>query len=286
MLAALDHPDSATTVAAKRATLMVDAHVHLYGSYDLADSFDHARANFDRAVSKRRLPSDTVGVLLLVEMSYEHRFAELAAIARSGTPIGRWTFQPTEEAMSLVVRDDAGRTMVLIAGRQIVTRERLEVLAIGTTATFPDQLNLDAAMEAAFSSRALVALPFAVGKWTGARGRLIREAIERHRSRGLVLGDNGNRLKGWPAPGVFARAWADGIPVLPGSDPLPLPGQLQRIASYGLVLDAVWRPHAPARPILDALAALDEPPRTFGSLTGPVAFFGAQTRMQLRRCKK
>ena len=67
---------------------------------------------------------------------------------------------------------------------------------------------------------------------------------------------------GFPAPGVFSRAR-----VLPGTDPLPLPGLEDRPGAYGAVLEAALDDAAPADGVLSALAAATTI-RPFGERSG------------------
>jgi hypothetical protein len=261
-------------------TVLIDAHVHLHADHGLTACLDHAHANMAAAGEEH-----TAGVLMLAETVGAARFAELAAMAKRGEAAGPWRIEATDEQASLRARHDAGHVLVLIAGRQIATREGLEVLALATTQTFEDRTDIHRAIAAARASDGLVVLPYGVGKWSGSRGRLIRELLRRDGEQ-LFAGDNGNRLRCAPTPGLLRAAIADGTIVLPGSDPLPLPGQERRIASYGMVLPLQLTLDAPARQLVTALSALSQSPRCYGTLTGPIAFVRAQFAMQWRKRRR
>jgi hypothetical protein len=119
----------------------------------------------------------------------------------------------------------------IVAGRQIVTAERIEVHALAMRQTIADGQTLRATLEEVRASDALVVLPWGVGKWLGRRGRLVAEALAA--DLGTVwLSDNGGRPWFW-RDALLARAPAAGRPVLRGSDPLPLPGEERRVGSFG-----------------------------------------------------
>ena len=74
---------------------------------------------------------------------------------------------------------------------------------------------------------------------------------------GFALGDSGNRPQSWPAPPHFDIAMDRSIPVLPGTDPLPLTAEHLRTASFGFATDAVLsntRPWADLNSWIDANA--------------------------------
>ena len=51
---------------------------------------------------------------------------------------GEWHFFHTDEACSVLAQSRDVRTLILVAGRQIMTKEILEVLALATRANFHD----------------------------------------------------------------------------------------------------------------------------------------------------
>src|SRR4051794_39643129 len=138
--------------------------------------------------------------LLLAEMSGANVFARW----QSGR--AAWSVRRTQEQESLILGDK----LLVIAGRQIVTAERIEVLALLTSETFEEGRPLDETIQRTKLAGALVVLPWGVGKWCGARGRSVANAAIRY---AVQLGDNGGRPLGWPRPVLFREHC-----VLPGSD--------------------------------------------------------------------
>ena len=262
------------------AATLVDGHVHLHDCFEAPDFFDAAAANLAAAARRLGLPGEPAGCLLLVESQGVDRFARLA----DGTvATGAWRVSPTEEPVSLLAHRPGALPIVLIAGRQIVSRERLEVLAVGTRATFADGRPLDEALAGVMAVDAVAVLPWGVGKWQGARGRLIDELLEQRRDRPLFVGDNGGRLGLAPRPKLFARAQRRHVPVLAGSDPLPSPGQVAKVGGYGFVAEVDLDAKAPFATLKGYLEGLEASPRTFGRLESLAGFVRSQVAMQVQK---
>lgn len=264
--------------------LLVDAHVHIYPCYNTARVFDCAAANF--AAAARALdgakPHGYAGVLCLVESAAEQFMggvrAERARVWRGRH--GYWELEQGSEPETLVVRCGHLR-LALVAGRQLVTRERLEVLALGTTAPLADGRPIEATLAAVSEAGAAAVLPWGVGKWLGARGTVVDRILADPQWRHVFLGDNGNRLALSPDPQRFATARLAGRSVLPGSDPLPLPGEEERVGAYGFAVDVeldALRPAAALLSVLRSNAAF----AAFGRRAGVVDFVGNQLKLRLR----
>jgi hypothetical protein len=213
---------------------LVDAHVHLHPGVDPTVALDAAVANF-RAAAHDVGRRDWRGVLLLAETAGMDSFCELSRIgARVGSR--RWSFEPAAgETISLLARNGNWQ-LLIVAGRQVATLEGLEVLALATHEHIPDGLDLMSALDVARRISSLVVLPWAVGKWLGHRGRIVRRALM-SAGGSIFAGDNGGRPWFWPASAEFDLANRFGRPVLPGSDPLPIPDEERRIGSVGFTLD-------------------------------------------------
>ena len=257
-------------------TIAIDAHAHLRRCFELTSFLDHAAANFGRASDRPLL-----GILLLAETAGCVRFEDLAALP--GDPSGAWVFERTGEPGSLLARHRSGTVLLLIAGWQVVTRERLEVLSLASVARIEDGLPIDAAIGAARDAGAIAVLPWGFGKWWGRRGEIVGRILESVRPGELFVGDNGNRP--WPGlrPRLFRVAEGRGIQVLPGSDPLSLPDQIARIGRYGTVLSAPLDLERPAAGIEAILRSRTAPFARFGRREGIAGFLRAQLRVRWTR---
>jgi hypothetical protein len=262
--------------------VLVDGHVHVYDCFSPAAVFDAAAGNLATAARLADAPRYDA-VLCLVEGSTERFLAGVRSGDKGRVWRGRrgyWEAESSDEPESLVVRNGATR-LAVIAGRQLVTRERLEVLALGTTAPLRDGDPMEETLAAVHQTGAAAVLPWGVGKWLGRRGAVVARILADPQWRHVLVGDNGNRLALGPEPAQLAAARGAGRCVLPGSDPLPLPGQEARVGSYGCAVKAEldWlRPAAALLAILKSGATFV----AFGRKAQLTRFVGNQLALKLR----
>jgi hypothetical protein len=272
------------------AFVLVDAHVHVHPGF-AGDAFlDAALDNFRKAAVELGRPEGFLGCLLLAEMSEMRRMPGWLRRARNGQGVeGMWSFERTGEAESLVARRRSGRTgeggerLLVIAGRQIATREGIEVLALAGDAGVLDGLPFGETLHRVRVSGALPVLPWGFGKWWGRRGELVSGALARRGSALLFLGDNAGRPVSGGEPPLFQRAQDCGVAVLPGSDPLPLSWHASRAGSYGFVLEGELDAEHPAWDLRRRLRELQESPRTFGRRVTLPGFLRDQAALRARR---
>jgi hypothetical protein len=263
--------------------VLVDGHVHVHGCFDVANVFDAAADNFAAAARALGSPDDHDAILCLAEMRGEGFFEAVRARRAGRVWHGRrgfWEAEETREPQALVVRR-GGTRLTVVAGRQLVTRERLEVLALGTTAPLPEGQPIETTFAAVRDAGAAAVLPWGVGKWLGARGTVVARVLADPKWRHVFLGDNGNRLELGPEPAQFKLARRAGRAVLPGSDPLPLPGEERRVGAYGFALDVAVDPLRPAAALL-ALLENGSPYIVFGRREPLTRFVGNQLALKLK----
>lgn len=252
----------------------VDGHVHLHPDFDIAQVLDRASRNMELSASSER----STGFLLLTEMAGIDRFGALPGNA------GAWSIEPCAEPVSLVACRDDRLRLFIVAGRQIVTAEGLEVLAQGTTEAIADGLPLNDVMALVDDLGALAVLPWGVGKWTGARGRIVRSLVaSAPASAGFFLADSGVRLRGTPRPGLLAESEANGWRVLAGSDPLPLSSQTAAVGRFGFVAKLPLDPDRPFNSLDAWLRSCGQSPDHYGKLQGLAGFLAHQTAMQVKK---
>ena len=263
------------------AKVMVDAHVHVHPNADLALLLDSAAANFAEAARKAGAHA-WQGALLLAEMRGTHWFD---SIPPGGLQAGGWRLlrQPGDD---LAIRaQGAGVSLLIVSGRQIVTREGIEVLASGTTAKIADGMTLGETLRMCQAQACLTILPWAVGKWLGSRGALVADALDRQPVP-VHGGDNGGRPWFWPRPAQWLNAERRGLAVLSGSDPLPLSGDERRVGSFGSWFAGTLPPGATGRDLLEKLQSLTASQvHPFGTLQGAVQFVRNQAGLRLKKNK-
>jgi hypothetical protein len=148
---------------------------------------------------------------------------------------------------------EVGR-VCLVAGRQIVTRERLEILGLAMRATIPDGLPARDVIQRVIEAGGIPVLAWSPGKWLFARGWLVRDLIESDQGRVLRLGDTTLRPMLWPEPRLMQLARERDMTVIPGSDPLPFAGEERYAGTYGFIYQGVFDAEQPATSIGRMLA--------------------------------
>lgn len=211
--------------------LAVDAHVHVHRLDHADDLFDSALTNFGAAAAGR------LGVLMLADMRSQDTYTALTQHRHSQ----RWSVTPGADGISLRARRSDGRALTVIAGRQVVTSERIELLGLGTRDALPDGAPLAETLDRMLASEAVVVVPWGFGKWLGARGALIAQELS-ERSHRVFVGDSGGRPRAWPTPKIIKTSHTRGLPVLSGTDPLPIAGDHTRVGSRGVIVDVQARP--------------------------------------------
>jgi hypothetical protein len=265
---------------------LIDAHVHHHGFSPPEEFFSGALRNFRQTVRRLGLRPDSSCCLFLAEPAGRDDFRRWRD-GRLEPGADRWRTAATREECSLLVCRDGEPKLILIAGRQIATRENLEVLALGSSDGFPDGEPADATIERVLAAGAIAVLPWGFGKWWGSRGRIVRRLIEDAGRRGrhgrFFLGDNGGRPRLAPDPRPFREARRHGIGILAGSDPLPFPGRGTRAGAYGSTLPGTVDPETPFASVSSLLGKGEGRFPRFGRGETLLGFARDQAAMQWRR---
>ncbi len=283
-LARHNHDEGIRHLSQIDSFVLVDAHVHMQRCFTWPHFFRSAYHNFQKAVPS--LDKDFSAVLLLSEVSGVQYFNDLLVLSDKGESdqnksLGEWRLFKTTESCSIEARNSEGASLFIIAGRQIVTREKLEVLALLTDAQFKDGLSLTQVVAEIKAANAISVLPWGVGKWLGQRGTVLTKFMETMPKSGVFLGDNGGRPVFWQNPAHFELARHKGIAILPGSDPLPLSREVERVGSYGFQLPHKLSSRQPAAELKERLFAQPESLTAYGNLQSPLNFLKNQVSLRL-----
>ncbi|WP_404783345.1 hypothetical protein [Altericista sp. CCNU0014] len=277
MIEAISNPNATDIIQ----TIYADSHVHIHSCFDLDLFLDAALANFLRVGH-----DGDIFILFLTESSSESYFQNLYRSALTGTSavpsLKRWSVRLTGDDSALYAACPTSTSGIyMIAGKQIVTLENLEVLALMTTAAFEDRQPLERVVNAVSERGGIPVIPWGVGKWMGRRGRILRQFLDRHPR--LFLGDNSGRPVFWLEPLLFRQAKAQGGRVLPGSDPLPFPSECWRPGSFGFSMAGVgiFDSAQPAVSLKQTLFDSAVQLKAYGALENPYRFTRNQLEMQL-----
>ncbi len=260
--------------------IMVDGHVHVHDLFSLKTLFSRAGKNFSKHGQALHLSGTIHHFLLLTESSGTEFFASLR---ENADLVPGFRAMQTREGNCLCLQSEQNRTEVvyLVAGRQIVTAESLEILALGLDHPFTDYRPMAEVLRELKETSCLCVLPWGAGKWLGRRGRLVEQTVLSVLHKRFYLGDNGNRPFFWLRPEIFSRAAALGIRNLPGSDPLPFVGQEKRVADFGFFLPGTVERSRPFRSLRQYLEQPETNITPYGSPEHLLPFFNLQIRMQL-----
>lgn len=233
----------------------VDAHVHLYGETP-ERALAHAVPRFRAAV-----PAVETGAVLLADRAGQDNFGRLSRILPA-----------TADGIGLWLERDGFRLLV-VAGRQMVAREGIEVLSFGNREAPPDGLPAQDLIATLRQQGLLVVVPFGIGKWMGSRGALVGRILAG--ADGVLAGDIAGRPSLWRVPQFAGR----GAPLL-GSDPLPLPGGDAAIGTFGNLVRANLSSEAPARDLIAAIASGKAIVGAFGRRMGFVETVATQVKLR------
>lgn len=231
--------------------LVADGHVHLYPFYDLPRAVKALETNL------RSHGVDGTPAGFLAERHDCHIFRDLRE--------GRLRLPgidscPAGEDGCLVLQRAAGPShLLLFAGRQIVTAERLEILLLTVDLPLADGLPAAQVVERAIGAGGVPVLAWAPGKWFFKRGEIVAGLLRRFAAGELLLGDTTLRPTLWGEPALMRSARRRGFGILSGSDPLPFPGEEGILGRYATVLEGefdVDRPLAGVRRLLSTSAGL------------------------------
>lgn len=269
--------------------IFVDGHVHIHPPFDRVRFLDAAAANFQAAASASRVsreaPEDDLaaGILLLTESAGVSVFDAFLEIAERDSSIGPWAASLTGEAGSVRLNEaDIGFSLFMMAGRQIVTLENLEVLALATPARFEEGRSMESTIEAVRNAGGIPVVPWGFGKWTGRRGEIIQSLIQA-KPEGVYFGDNGGRPAGMGRPGGLKAAARNGISILPGTDPLPFSNEAEKAGRFGWWMTGTFDEDRPVSAVKNLLLDPATPIRSYGVLENPLKFLLQQVRMQIRK---
>ena len=263
--------------------LIADSHVHIYPFMTVESVLEAASRNFFETGTSVQ-GSETVGLLVVADPEGVRGFERILEFGDGSGKVGGWRIESADHR-SVTLRKSSYNPIVAIRGQQLISREGLEVLAIGHDGELRSGLRLSSLLEKVRDAGGLSVIAWGAGKWLGRRGRVITEVIVAESGRSdIMLGDNAGRPRCWSRVRQFDLARESGMRIVAGTDPLPIAGEESRIGGYGVrmsiecgsdeaVVDAFCR----------ALADPDANVQLFGNLMGIGGFVSNQLRLRLQR---
>lgn len=260
--------------------LRADTHVHFHPCFEEGSFLDAAA----ESLLKGSAAGDLItAALCLTESHGDNWFATLARLGNGASIAGSdWRRLSTAEPNSVLVADTQGRRIAVIAGRQIVCRERLEVLALGHVDVPDDGQPIRDVLHEVREAGAVPVLPWGFGKWTGDRAGIVKQLLDDPPC-DFAIGDNGGRLAMLGEPELFAVARNKGFSILPGTDPFPFRWDGRRAGSFGVEWRGGLEPESPFRSLKNLIEDQGGEGERFGRLESLPSFIRNQVAIQLRR---
>lgn len=253
---------------------LVDGHVHFHECFTLRSFLESATANL-----APHMETDSAGVLLLAQIGSDQ---PLDGIIQQTEKLSHDWSVTTPDTSSIVFTRADIPPIVCLAGRQIVTQEKLELLSICSNVPIDDGQSLEKSIQQILADEGIPVLPWGFGKWWFSRGAKLNAVLRESSSTDFLLGDNGCRPRIW-RPRLLRRSEADGFCVLAGSDPLPIPSHVRRVGSFGNVFSDEIDVNAPTAWMRERLQALSTSPKTFGRCRSMREFVGDQLQLRLNK---
>lgn len=247
--------------------ILIDAHVHLH---DASRAMSDLRKAFDN-FSSLPIPANSTVIMLAERQGFDVFSGLRKQLRHTAEPESLWFERNNHE-------------MLVLAGRQIISSEGLEILGLATKVNIADGLPAETVIDQLQEQDALVVLPWGVGKWLGRRGKIVDAIIAKNvrglsasnTDRTLFLGDNAGRPAFWPV-----AQFSSGLCVLPGSDPLPLQDSAEAIGRFGALVHAQLSIQTPASDLKQVLRNPLTAPQPFGKLSPAFHFVRDQARLRL-----
>ncbi|MBN1154259.1 hypothetical protein JXB12_04990 [candidate division KSB1 bacterium] len=269
---------------ANKKTLLIDGHVHVYQHFDLVAAFEGAARNLRQSAKNSGTEfeeSKTVPILMLSER-HDCNFFKQAHDALLQQPINGFTFHRTDESESLLVKRDNEPYLYIIAGRQIVTLEGLEVISVLTTLYIKDRsMTTQEVVRKVHESGGFPIINWAPGKWFFERGKVVNNLIETVDPSAMLVGDTTLRTTMWRLPSLMKKAVEQGFKIVAGSDPLPFKNEERHIGTYGFAVLAEFDEARPAQSIRSMLRNEKTEVQLIGSRNGLFTFLKRQTKIMI-----
>ena len=208
---------------------IADTHLHIYPVQDAASALTTLMTRLNR------LSPEAHAVACLTERVDCDVFSQLSENP-PGSVEARFSIEA--EQGSLLISDKAApeAKLCLLPGQQIITKHKLEVLALNMSARVEEGLEEAETIQRVLQLGGIPVVAWSPGKWFGRRGKIVRSLLDIFSPNQLALGDTTLRAGIWPTPFIMREAKHRGFQILCGSDPLPFPGEETRCGTYASLI--------------------------------------------------
>ncbi|MFZ1289736.1 MAG: hypothetical protein WAR79_06585 [Melioribacteraceae bacterium] len=266
------------------AFLLIDSHVHIHDCFDTNEFFESVFENFENIAEEINKSEDWIGILLLSEISGINYFNKLIN-NDSIIDAKKFSIRKTEENNSLIIENNKSQILIIVAGKQIIARDGIEILALCSNSEFENGKDVEHTVREINKIGGIPVLPWGVGKWLGSRKKIIENYVRESKDF-FFLGDNSARPSFWSEPQIFKLGKLKKHFVLPGTDALPITSEQNKTGSYGFSLEEEINLRYPASEVKRIFINLHEQPVFFGKHESTLRFFKNQILMQANKQKK
>ncbi|MCU0645012.1 MAG: hypothetical protein MUC94_12220 [bacterium] len=264
-----------------KTTLAIDGHVHLYPVYDLKNAVESGVRNLTD--QSKKINSKVTPVWLLVERSDANFFNQIYQSPNQYENDGV-KFKKGNDGLTIVVEKNKKPILYMFAGRQLVTKEGLEVLSLVSNLNIPDrQKSIDEVIQAVIDSGGIPTLNWAPGKWFFGRGKVIAQQIQKKSINEIFIGETTLRNTLWPEPKLIKQARKKGFPVIAGSDPLPFKGEEKGIGSFGFTIEGEFDPEQPAQSLQNLMKSNGKDVQIIGKRNDVFTFARRQYKIMMEK---
>ncbi len=223
--------------------IVADTHLHLYPCYDLVPALKGLMH------SLHIVSDEAIAIGMLAERHDCHFFSAIS----NGLLDNDFKVEKSKEKSTVVKLTDKDRSLYLYAGRQVISSERIEILAVTTDSEIPDGLPAKAIIDKILGEGAVPVLSWAPGKWFFQRKKVVSDLLQSFSPKQLVIGDTSLRPTIWQEPLLMKRARKQGYSIICGSDPLPFAGEESMMGRYYSTCDTNFDTSNPLRSIRSLL---------------------------------
>lgn len=254
--------------------IVIDSHAHWHPLFDPDALLKAAYQNLSRAACTLDAKRQFSAVLFVAGIE-----TQMLPFGRKPSPSRYWHFRPTAEKNTLLAQAPEGHQIVLVLGHQVVSAEGIEVLGYTPHRNLSSGPVADQIVANILAADGIAIIPWGFGKWLGRRKSAVIRLVETW-GNNLSLGDNGGRSLFFSSPAIFESARQKGIRILPGSDPLPIVGESERVGTCGFCLEGMLDKNAPLGHIVQALRRPRHEVRRFARHAKPVEFIRKQAMLR------
>lgn len=204
--------------------VICDTHVHCYKYDEFTLLLNHAYNNMSAEMNNRGV-SEFSAVLFFTNSQLDQSWRHIEKFEKK--EINHWRIEKQEDG--LLKASHQNKQIFLAPAKQVNSIERLEFLLLGSEHEVTDGLSGQQIISQNCEHSAVIC-PWGVGKWLGKRSVVLSHLIV-NQGKQFLLGDNGGRPSFWFHVPHFKQT---NQPILNGSDPLPIQGEINRVGSFGI----------------------------------------------------